>query len=233
MNYHSNSDELVYINLKKSPELNLKCIINGELDESVVVLMHGKPGKPTGLAHTQTITYLNNHGITCVRPFLYSNEPNTRRLEDSSLETYTRDFESLISYLKEFKPNRIFAIGHSYGALAILNSKSKIDAAALWEPTHGSFWKGDEPVINLKDTTYHDYEQLGDTTDLAAHKGYPLLIVSAGRGKLIELHERYINVADEPKLHLVVNNARHNFGDSIEVINELREQTVDWFSKFI
>jgi hypothetical protein len=224
-------EELVWLDLPKTNGLKLKCIKQGSLNKQVAIIVHGKPGRPNGLVNGETANYFVGRGISCFRLYMYGLDPHTRNLADCSLDTYTQDFKTAVAYIRTYKPQKLFAIGHSYGALAILNSEVPLDAAVLWEPTHGSFWT-EYPGIKRDNTKpLNEFEAMGDTTALAANKGYPLKIISAGKGKITEFHERYIAVADEPKAHSVIPKARHNLGDTLEVLDDLRQQTADWLLK--
>jgi hypothetical protein len=54
------------------------------------------------------------------------------------------------------------------------------------------------------------------------------MIVSAGKGALAHLGRRYIDIAEEPKQHIVIENASHQFEDSDDVILQLFEETCNW-----
>ena len=110
MNDQSYRDELLWIDIPNDNQLKIKCILNGQLDQPVVVFMHGKPGKPNGLMHSQTVKFFNSYGLTCLRPFLYSGDPKTRSLDNSNLNTYSQDYDTIINYLKKLKVKKIFAV---------------------------------------------------------------------------------------------------------------------------
>jgi pimeloyl-ACP methyl ester carboxylesterase len=226
-------EKLIWIDLPDTNGLKIKGILQGTIDKPVAIIVHGRPGTPEAHAHTQTGEYFNKHGISSLRLFMYSSEINTRSHDDTNLNSYSKDFETVVSYLRAHETPKLFGIGHSYGGLAILNSKVAIDAAVLWDPTHGSYWVEYPGIKHTTIKPLTEFEAMGDTTALAAHKGYPIKIISAGRGKMIDYHKRYIAVADEPKAQSVLAGAQHNLGNTLQILDELRQQTIEWLIKFM
>ncbi len=72
---------------------------------------------------------------------------------------------------------------------------------------------------------YADYALLGDD-------GYPLKVISAGKGAMTHLGDRYTEVADDPKKHVVIENAHHQLEDSDKVILQLLTETTEWLQRW-
>lgn len=247
--YSIENEETLYFDLPDSNGIRIKGILRGSLTQPLAVIMHGRPGTGNELLPYLAAHYLHEYGISSIRLFMYDFEPKTRNILECTLETFASDFDEVIRQLRKRTDTKLFAIGHSYGGITILKAKAKLDGAVLWDPTHGSYWvehadESDESfpektigdlvigtggygyVNSLKSEEYD--KRMGDTTGWAAHKGYPLMVISAGKGAMTHLGKRYIAVADEPKKHVVIEDAHHQLEDSDQVISQLLKQTLDW-----
>lgn len=252
MRYRTIEEKVIFFDLPHTKGLRIKGILRGELSEPLAIMMHGRPGNGNELLQYLGARYLYERGISILRLFMYDFEPKTRNLMDSNLQTNADDFEAVVQDLREQNVTKVFAIGHSYGGLTILKSKIELDAAVLWDPSHGLWWAEnrdalfadeypevvvDKYVIGTAGGGWvypvaareHD-KQLGDTSSWAA-KNYPLKIISASDGALTDLGKRYVEKAREPKSHVVIANAHHSFEDSDDVILKLFEETYDWITK--
>ena len=247
--YQSQPEDTLYFDLPKTDGLRIKGILRGSLDQPVAIIMHGKPGHGNELLPYLGARYLYEQGIASLRLFMYDFEPKTRNLLDCTLDTHADDFDTVVAELRKRKVPKVYGIGHSYGGITILRAKAKLDSAVLWDPTHGSIWaehpelSSDYPkkivgdiVIGTSGYGYVDSvkadqynKRAGDTTDLSAHKGYPLKIISASEGIMTHLGTRYIEAADEPKEQIIIKGAHHQLEDSDEVVLQLFQETADWF----
>ena len=255
MCYTAVPEETLRIDLPDTNGLHIKGILRGPLSRPVVVMVHGLPGEGNELLQFLGARYLYEHGLSSLRLYLYSYDDGTRDLVDCTVQTHAYDFDTVVTYLRAKKVSKIFAEGHSYGGLTILRSKSKLDGAVLWDPSHGLAFR-DPRVINYYENNRieetdtlklflngpgyiepkaiaKEQDEFGDNSEEAAHKGYPLKIISAGDGVMTELHERYIDVADARKEHTVIKGAHHPFEDSDEIQAELFEQTATWFKEIL
>jgi hypothetical protein len=251
--YQSLSEETVFFDLPETDNLRIKGILRGSFGQPLAVIMHGRPGTGNELLPFLAARYLYEQGIASLRLFMYDFEPNTRNLLDCTLDTYAHDFDSVIAQLRERNTPKIFGIGHSHGGLTILKSTAMLDGAVLWDPTHGSYWieHRDDVDTNFPEKTMgeivvgtagfgyissvkskEDDKSMGDTTEWAAHKGFPLKVISAGNGAMAHLGKRYIDVADEPKQHIIIEGAHHQLEDSDEIMLKLFQETADWLKKY-
>ena len=253
LHYNNVPEETLRITLPSTEGLHIKGILRGSFDQPLVVMMHGRSGGGNSLLQYLGARYLFEHGFASLRLFMYDSEPGTRNIVDCTLDTHVADFETVITYLRAQNTKLILATGHSYGGMTIIKSNASLNGAVLWDPTHGTYWvehpdqDQDFPektvenlVIGLAGKGYvlprklTEYDQsLGDTTSWAAHKGYPLEVISAGKGAMTHLGKRYIEVADSPKKHVVLTEAHHQFEDSDDVTIQLFKETADWFKEVL
>lgn len=249
-NYQSVDEQTVFFELPNTKGLKLKAIKRGDYSQPIVVIMHGRPGDGNELLPYLYARHLYEQGIASLRLFMYDFLKYTRNLVDCTLDTHANDFDAVVKKLREEGVTQIYGVGHSYGGLTILKASEPLDGAVLWDPTHGSIYQeeydssdygefpekecGDFIVVPtgqgfIKSKSETDYnKQLGDTTHLAASKGYPLKVISAGKGVMAHLGKKYIDVADLPKEHIIIDEAHHQFEDSDDVVLRLFNESTDW-----
>lgn len=253
-------DHDVFIDLPHADGLQMRAVMRGDYAQPVVLLVHGRPGDGNGTLQYTYARELSKYGIASLRVWLYDFLPNTRNLLDATLEDNAADLETAATFLRENQAPRVFGVGHSYGGLALLASNVTLDAAVLWDPTHGEVFRrppqgpkqqilrdygeytevesGDYVITvtgkgDVKTRAMRDHDKaLGDTSDYAAHKGYPLKVIGAERGIMNDLGARYVAAADEPKQHVVLPGATHNFLQSDAVTQQLFDETTEWLQKY-
>jgi dienelactone hydrolase len=249
--YHAMAEEILEIPLPKEKGLHIKAILRGKMASPMVVMVHGLPGEGNELLQFLGARYLAEAGYNSLRLFLYSWDEGTRNLVDCTIETHADDFDTVTDYLKKHGVDTVFAEGHSYGGLTILRSRSKLNGAVLWDPSHGLSFQ-DPALISYYENNHTkevdglklylngpgyiepkaittEQQNLGDNSSWAANKRYPLKIISAGDGVMVNLHKMYIDAADSPKQHSIISGAHHLFEDSDDVMFELFAQTAEWF----
>jgi dienelactone hydrolase len=218
----------------------------------VVIMMHGRPGSGNELLQYLGAHYLYEQGITSLRLSMYDFGSNYRALLDCTLDTHITDFDTVVTYLRENGVKKLFASGHSYGGITILGSASRLEGAVLWDPSHGLAWQDpefDSPdfpeetfgnvIVGtgghgyISSTTQQAYDKgLGDTTEWAKAKGYPMKFILASAGPLAKYAQRYYEVADQPKALIGIEGAHHQFEDSDEIVEQLLSETAEWIKKF-
>jgi dienelactone hydrolase len=253
--YKSVTEHELSIDLPNTNGLKIKGLLRGDYFQPLAIIVHGRPGSGNELLPFLYARYLYEHGIASLRLFMYDFTKDTRNLIDCTLETYSSDFDVVVGSLRAKGVVRIFGVGHSYGGLTILKASAKLDAAVLWDPTHGLVFTqetenedyGEFPELDFGDiivvSTGYGYisskkekaydMKLGDNTELASNKGYPLKIISAGKGVMTNYAKKYIEVADTPKEHVTIADARHQFDDSDDVITELFNESTAWLNKYL
>lgn len=252
MKYGAAPEETVYIDLPNTGGLKIKSVLRGTLSQPLVVMMHGKSGQGNSLLMYLGARFLFEHGFASLRLWMYDTGKNTRNLLQCTLDTHVEDFATVVQYLRDHGVSHLFAIGHSYGGLTIIKSMAVLDGAVLWDPTHGNIWHGKHaawlkkyPEITIGDivvgirgnpsvtsTTMQKQDHtLGNTSAWITGKGYPIKIITAGKGILSELGRKYFDAADTPKALVDIEAATHNFDDSDESIFRLFAETEQWFKE--
>jgi pimeloyl-ACP methyl ester carboxylesterase len=250
--YQYTEEETIFFDLPGTNGLQIKAIKRGSYDQPVAVIVHGRPGSGNDLLPYLFARYLYEQGISSLRLYMYDFLKNTRNLIDCDLKIYANDLDTVVKALRNKGVSKLYGVGHSYGGLTILRSSEKFDNVVLWDPTHGLVYQekpdlstyGEFPeeehgrmivvptgpgFLRSKKSEAED-KNLGDTTDLARAKGYPLKIISAGKGAMAHLGKKYIEAADSPKKHVVIDDAHHSFEDSDKIIDKLFSESVEWLN---
>ena len=228
-------------------------LLRGSMTDTrpMVIIIHGRPGTGNELLQFLVARHLYENGFSSLRLFLYDFGQEYRDMIDTTLDTHAEDLDVVVDYLRSHGVQKIFATGHSYGGLTILRSKSHLDGAVLWDPTHGlvftdEFDDPNFPEKRVNDIVYvptgcgffysqtqDDYDHsLGDNSNWAANKGYPIKFITAGKGILAPFVQSYYEHADEPKEIVDIPEAHHQFDDSDEVIERLFGETLEWFEQY-
>ena len=107
--------------------------------------------------------------------------------------------------------------GNGNELLQFLGSPAQLDAAVTWDASRGGFWqnetregKDDFPekacddlaigvgglgYISTRRIEQYDID-MGDTTNWAAKKGYPIKFITADKGVYVDMTKQYYEVAD-------------------------------------
>lgn len=234
----------------------LHAILRGKMDKTtpIVIMMHGRPGSSNELLQYLGAHYISEHNISTLRLSMYDFGAEYRSILDCTLDTHIEDFEDVVKYLRDNDAGKVFALGHSYGGITILGSKVRLDGAVLWDPSHGLAWFDNNPDFDSADfpeETFGDIvvgtggygyihskkqnlydEAMGDTTDWAKDKGYPMKFILASAGPLAKLSKKYYEVASEPKALVEIEGAHHQFEDTDEIVEKLFAETVDWIRTY-
>ena len=118
-------------------------------DNAKIYTTIGVPTKPTkkivvfvhGLASTELWPpillgswYFRKHGFAYCRINLYDWRQGARTLMKSDLRQHSRDTDTVVRYLKRRGYNSIYAVGHSFGGLTLLQSTHQaFKAMSLWD----------------------------------------------------------------------------------------------------
>ena len=239
------------LDISLSDGKKIKCIVRGDLSSRnpIILLLHGLTGESKETLQYLGSRYLHEHGFVVVSVALYSFGKEYRSIFTAGLETNMSDFTEVVEWLRKNYQTTIFAIGHSYGGLAILGSAASIDGAVLWDPSHGLVFRepdSDEYPekvvaryrigIGGSGYVYPEFiaeynKNLGDTSSWAANKAYPIKFIAAGKGVLHGHVKGYFEQADDPKEYSTIENASHQFIDSDETVQQLFAETVEWLKK--
>lgn len=243
--YRIVEEEAQFFDLPDGKRLMAK--LHGKLQDRVAVIVHGRPGSGDYEPYRIISRYLDNYGIPTLRLSLYSDHPDTRDIQDCSLETNATDLEAVIGDLRP-KVGSIALVAHSYSAMASgMLEHNKPDVAVWLDPSHGSYWQNNSGGSEIKvgdhiiyaggagytyPASYQEYDrQLGDTSYLAKKLDRPLKIISAGKGSLTEYGELYYQAANEPKSHVVIPDADHGFTNSDAVTLQACQEIYSWIDE--
>ena len=193
--------------------------------------------------------FFRNLGYTYCRINLYDWRPGARSLMTSDLRQHSYDVDTVAAYLKKKGYSKIFAIGHSFGGLTLLQSKTAaFTAISLWDlssfityPPAKRFRKdGNSGAIYMSGA----YELLMSKKFIKGITDFPneLELISAiktptqicyAAGKsamLIESSKQYYQHIQAKKELVKIPNASHSFTE--EGKSELLfTKTADWFQK--
>jgi pimeloyl-ACP methyl ester carboxylesterase len=116
-------------------------IIYGNLDtnknKTLLIFVHGITGNQDEHHYFNASPFFSENGFDTFRFDFYSREPNARSLSDSSITSHSEDLKLIIDTFKD-KYDNLILIGHSLGALVILNTDlSAVSKIVLWDPTTG------------------------------------------------------------------------------------------------
>ena len=104
---------------------------------TLLIFVHGLTGNQDEHHYFNAVPFFTEKGFDTFRFDFYSRNPNARRLSESSITTHSVDLKLIIDSFKNRFEN-IILIGHSLGALVILNTDlSDISKIVLWDPTTG------------------------------------------------------------------------------------------------
>lgn len=234
-------------------ELSDGKMIHGILREEIsankpmVIFVHGLTDCPENLAIYGCAKFLFDRGFTTLSLYMYDFPKEYRDLYDTTLDDNVRDFNEVVSYLRAKNVKKVFAVGHSYGGMAIIKSSADIDKAVLWDPSHGLAYKDHEDdeeypemytekfVLSVKGPgyvyprsvkTYND--ALGDNSEWAKSLLCPTKFICAEKGILIETSIKYSKQIKQKTELCVIKGASHNFDDSDKVMDELYQETLNW-----
>ncbi|MAF35407.1 hypothetical protein CMO91_06215 [Candidatus Woesearchaeota archaeon] len=229
-------------------DLNIYAKQYGELSDSMVIFVHGLTGHMDEHLFYNGARYFEKHGISSIRFNLYDWHDDARKLMDCTLETHAHDFNTVLQYLLTAKVKKIAAIGHSYGGPTILLGNHKqLAAIVLWDPSHGDIFADEDEVKYVPElNAYHvnwgtsfligspmramEKEIAWDSLTKKIHSA--LKVVSAGKGELVEHGKKYVDLANGPKQHVVIQSANHNFDDE-GAADELYKESASWIQKSI
>lgn len=217
--------------------------------KNIVVFVHGLASTELWPTMLLGSWFFRRHGFAYCRVNLYDWRPGARTLMRSDLLQHARDVDVVVEHLKQHDFNRIFAVGHSFGGLTLLQSKhDQFEALSFWDissfitypPKH---WFRIDPSSGA---TYlmGGYELLMSKRYQRGIENFPneLLLISkikvptqicyaAGKDALLaQSSKRYFRNLKAKKELVAIPGASHSFTE--EGAGELLfNQTHKWFSR--
>lgn len=223
--------------------------LRGDLSWPLVVFVHGLGGLMDQHIYYNAARFMEKHRLATFRFNLYDQKSDTRNLSDCTLATHSSDLDTVTGYFRNMGVKHIVAVGHSFGAPAILlSSKQDFNIVILWDPSYGvpkSFqnatyikevdmyqcrWNFD---VLISKRMYEEGQTLKTKEEAAIRKlAAPVKIISAGNGFLIEGGKRYYELANKPKAYVIIEGAGHTF-DEEGVEEKVFQETLDWIEQYI
>ncbi len=235
--------------MQKEIQINTKDdhIIYGTLDskqnsDTLLIFVHGLSGHKDEHHYFNAVPYFTEKNFDTFRFNFYTREPHSRLLSESSLTTHSDDLKLVINNFKE-KYKNIILIGHSFGALIIINTDlSDISKIVLWDPTgelnkikekNASFnsdlnkyilhW-GMDILINKE---LADDWQSVDLSKSMKNLKTPCKFIFAGNSSKHKAWEPFLKKIKVKNESVIINGATHGFIEE-GVEQKLFEETFDW-----
>lgn len=217
--------------------------------KGMVVFVHGLASTalwPTMLLGSH---YFRTKGYAYCRINLYDWRPNARTLMTSDLLQHSKDTDTVVKYLRRRNFSTIFAIGHSFGGLVLLQSNTAAFCAmSLWDcssfishpperwlkkdkATGATYLVGGCELLMPK-RYVKGMERFPNELELISEIEAPCQICYAGGkdGVLVESSKRYFKHLNQEKELVAIPHASHSFTE--EGISEvLFDKTKRWFQQ--
>ena len=221
-------------------------LIYGTLDsgnnKTVLIFVHGFTGNQDEHHYFNAVPFFIKNNCDTFRFNFYSRDVKARHLTESSITTHTQDLKVVIDNFKD-KYDELILIGHSLGALVILNTDvSDVSRLVLWDPTtpfknieeKGATF---DPILNKY--IFHwgiDFlvpmQMLDEWISLDLNKliekvPIPCKLIFAGDSGKHELWKPYINRFRIKHESVIIARATHGFIEE-GTEQELFEETLTW-----
>ncbi|MBD3280789.1 hypothetical protein GF389_04680 [Candidatus Dojkabacteria bacterium] len=210
--------------------------------DALVIFIHGITGRKEEHHYIGGSKFFNKHGIDTLRFSFYPRREEVRKLSESSITTHAKDLQTIIDQFKE-KYEKIVLVGHSLGAIVILNlDLSDIHKVVLWDPTC--------PIEDVEGYHIHWNEDLGkyimdwgkemlvskemvdewvnfDIGELLEKVPVPIKIVFAGNRKKYDVWKNYLDRIPVENAYSIIEGTSHEFIEE-DKVQELFDETLKW-----
>jgi pimeloyl-ACP methyl ester carboxylesterase len=216
----------------------------GELDNPVVVFVHGLTGHMDEHQFYNGARYFYEHDISSVRFNLYDDPDDARKLVDCTLKTHAHDLNAVIDYLRTRGAKNIIAVGHSYGGPTILLADhGKLDGVVFWdasydyrfddtEPLSGTSWRYlDWSVWSIIGEEMYQEAQTMQQDQLLANLKTPIKVITAEKSYYEDRKKNY-ELASGSKEYHMIKGAGHTFAEE-GAADELFRESVQWIKKLL
>lgn len=216
--------------------------------KGMVIFVHGLASTELWPSMLLGSWYLRNRGFAYCRINLYHWKPGARSLMTSDLRQHSRDTDTVARYLRKRGHSKLFAVGHSFGGLTLLQAQtSAFRAVSLWDIssfiTHpaerfrkdrksGATYLPGSFELSISKRFQDGMINFPNELDLIAKFRVPTQICyAAGKdAMLVESSKRYFSYLDAPKELVAVPHASHSFTEE-GVAKPLFRRTARWFEK--
>lgn len=214
--------------------------------DTLVIFVHGLTGHPNEHTFYNAAQSFPGQGVDTFRFALYSGEKGGRKLSECTISTHARDLENVISSFRN-KYQSIHLVGHSLGSPTILKADiNGIKSIVLWDPSYLEAGSEDAPrrvridgkefyleewgtEYLISTEMYDEWQEFNGDKELplVSELGLPLKVIAAGQGILVNGCKKYIEVAQDPKALVIIEQATHAF-DEEGVEEQLLGETLSW-----
>jgi len=211
-------------------------------DGTLIIFVHGLSGNQHEHHYFNAVPFFNKKGFGVFRFDFYCRKPKARSLSESTITMHAEDLELIIKHFRG-KFRKIILIGHSLGALAILNADlSGISKIVLWDPTTGfkdikeknaSFNAGlDKYILHwgkdilLGKQMIEEWKD-SDLNDLVDRLTVPCKFIFAGGSGKYGQWEPFLEKLRVENKIAIVQGATHRFCEE-GTEQELFEETYKW-----
>jgi alpha-beta hydrolase superfamily lysophospholipase len=217
--------------------------------DKIVIFVHGLASTEFWPPMLLGSWYFRKMGYAFCRINLYDWRPGARSLMKSDFSLHSKDLETVAEYIKK-KFKKIFAVGHSFGGLTIINAQTDIfNAISLWDISSfisynpGTWFKTDKatgavyfpgPAELLMSKRYvTGILNFPDELSLISKIRVPTQICYAEgeQAMLVESSKRYYQNLNSKKNLVAIPNASHSFTEELSS-KLLFSKTANWFKKF-
>ena len=229
---NTNDDHIIYGTLNSLDEKS----------STLLIFVHGITGNQNEHHYFNAVPYFTQKGIDTFRFDFYTRKPKSRQLGDSSIGSHVDDLKFVIDRYRDVYDDLIL-VGHSLGAIVILNSDlSDIARIVLWDPTtgfdkvedKGGYFepKLDKFIINwgmniiIGKQMIEEWKSV-DLEQLIKNITIPVKFVFAGDDTKYDIWKPYLKNIEVQNEIAVVDGATHCFNEP-GTEEELFEETMEW-----
>ena len=221
--------------------------LRGSLSKPVIISVHGLGSTMDDAIHYNAARYFEKNGFASFIFNLYDWRKGARKMLDCSLKRHGKDIDTVTKFLKRKGTKKIFILGHSYGAPAILCSEYKnYKAVVFWDGSFvefsARFFKQDIRLRQIKARFSRWGSLTGermvqeafkfDTLKYLVKLNMPIKFIAAGKGILTPYEKKMYKAVKVQKALKVIAGASHNFTEG-GMQEKLYKETLSWFKKFV
>ena len=213
----------------------------------LVIFIHGLGGNPHESIFSNGMKYFTDKGLSTYRFAFYSWKRGANTLSKTTVASQAEYLNSVIKHFKKsFK--KIYLVGHSLGGPTIMAADAKgISAIVFWDSSYDLRALKEEARYNKKidayianwgieiligKKMYQEFCKAPQPPQQVMGKIHaPVKFISAGKGPLTNGHKLLFKSTNEPKRHVIIEDAGHNFFEE-GTEQKLFRETYSWINRF-
>lgn len=219
--------------------------------KNIVVFVHGLTSTALWPPMLLGSWYFRKQGYAYCRVNLYDWRPEARTLMTSDLLQHSKDVDTVVQFLKRQGYKNIFAVGHSFGGLTLLQAKTaEFKAISLWDISSfitypprkwlkkdkltGAVFMQSSCEFMMSKRYLAGIENFPNELELASKIKVPTQICYAHgpNALLVQSSKRYFDSLDCEKELFAVPNSSHSFTEE-GVGEKLFNQSRKFFAKYL